>query len=421
MGRPDVVLLVTGSTHGKMEVCNCAGDTMAGGLSRRGGLVASYRAVFPHTLLIDTGDVFWIDQHDIVNLFVMKAYRRMGYDAVVLGDQEWLADNAFLKMAMPAGDTKYLSTTVTPKEKDPPLPLAREIRRTWGTVRLAVLSDIRAEAFLFFPKSRYEQLDFTNPAALKARIAELKKAGYTVVVAIHGGKSDTAKAVAEWDADLFLRGHSEKSSKTVQRIDGKPVVQVAGPDYVAAVALKIQGGRIAEIEYRLETVDKKWPVDKRMLEIYQAYAHTAMRKTLDAKRKKGLDFVSSETCGQCHARQYETWRKSKHADAWRTLEKVKRTGDPNCATCHTLGFGMEKGFYTYKTTPKHAGVNCQSCHRFSVAEHQAENFKRPKVDANTCTTCHTPVTDPKFQENLNRRFKAIGRNVSKKPATRPSP
>ena len=151
-----------------------------------------------------------------------------------------------------------------------------------------------------------------------------------------------------------------------------------------------------------------------MLEIYQAYARDALRSELDKKRKKGLDFVPSETCGQCHEKNLANWKKTKHARAYKTLQRVKRQGDPNCISCHTLGFGMEKGFYTPETTHKLGGVNCQNCHRFNVAEHQKKGFIRPKVTAETCETCHTPVTDPKFLDLQEKRFKTLRLNPQTK-------
>ena len=75
---------------------------------------------------------------------------------------------------------------------------------------------------------------------------------------------------------------------------------------------------------------------------------------------------------------------------------VEITGDPNCLMCHTSGFGAEKGFYTLQKPPALAGVHCQNCHRFNSDEHLRKGFAFTKVSENVCTSCHTPVTDPKF-------------------------
>ncbi len=408
MGSPDVVLIVTGSTHGMLEVCNCSGP-MPGGLARRSGLVVSYRKAYDgRVVLLDTGDVFWIDPGDVRNRHVVRGCRAMGYDAIVLGDQEWAASNAQLAEVFPPGSaTACLSTTVSAEGLN--LPLARVIKRQFGDSKLAIVSDIRAEAFLFFDRNRYKQLNFMPHEELRELMQGLQDEGYAVVAVVHGRQADLEKAAAEMPADLILRGHTKKSSDSLRDVSGKPVVQVGGSEHAAVVGLRISpDGDIEQVEYRLDVIDDRWPLDKRMLEIYQAYAHEAMRVALDAKRKRSFDMMPAEKCGQCHRYQYEAWQASRHARAYQTLQRVGRTGDPNCLGCHTLGFGMEGGFYTFEKTPALAGVHCQNCHRFGYEEHRESGFEAPKVSDAVCTSCHTPVTDPHFSQHRRKRFMDMG-------------
>ena len=396
MGEPDVVLLVTGGTHGLLEVCNCSGP-MAGGLARRSGLVRSYRAAFDNTFCLDSGDVFWVEPKGIQNRYVLKAYRQIGYDAVVLGDQEWAMDQATLTQRLTAVPAVYLSTTVAPVGGKGKLPVVEVIERRWGDLKLAVVSDVEPDAFMFVRPERVKQLAFRPPEELARRVRGLKDAGFLVVLVCHGGAEYVLARARGVDADLIVRGHTSRPEKKLLRAAGKPVVKVGGTGTLGAVALKVRDGKIADIELRCELVDTRWPMDQRLLHTYQAYAHVAMRAALDAERRKGLEFVPSATCGKCHRQQHAKWQQGPHARAYKTLVRVKRTGDPNCLTCHTTGFGTEEGFYTIEKTPQLAGVNCQDCHRIGHAEHikRPAAGKRP-VDEDVCTSCHTPVTAPKF-------------------------
>ena len=90
LGKPDLVLLITGATHGRMEVCNCSGP-MPGGLSRRSGLFASYRKAHRAVAAIDTGEAFWLNPQDLRNRYMLPAYQLLDYHAVVLGDNAWRA------------------------------------------------------------------------------------------------------------------------------------------------------------------------------------------------------------------------------------------------------------------------------------------------------------------------------------------
>lgn len=407
--NPDALILFTGQNSGKLEVCNCAGP-MPGGLARRSGLAISYRDSFENILLVDTGDLFSIYPDSLANKYILKAYRLMQYDAITLGDQEWDASHKKLYSLLRSGKMQYLSTSIKPLAKNPALPLKDAITRSYPRIKIAIVSWILPEAFLFFPEARKKKLAFKTARQMQSKIDNLKKAGYCVGAILHGEEEEVLTAADKINADFFLRGHSEFSEiKPLVSKAGKKIFLAGTPDYVGVLAIfKTHESQKYSFEYRIELVDKRWPVDKRMLEIYQAYAHAEMRKQLDAERKKSLNFVASKKCGQCHAAQYAVWEKSAHSKAWLSLAKVKRTIDPNCVTCHSLGFGMQKGFYTFQKTPELAGVHCQSCHRINISEHLKPGFKAMPVTKIVCETCHTPVTDPRFDSKQISRFKKMG-------------
>ena len=395
MGTPDIVLLVTGCTNGVLETCNCT-RIMPGGLARRSGLASSYRSAFPNVFLLDTGDALWIEQPDDPrNEYLLRGYRQIGYDALVLADQEWSIPLPLLRRWMSAGRMAYLSTTVRP-DADARLPLTDVVTREWGDVKLAVLSDIRRDALQFMGGKKLEGLAFSPPEKLTERVAALKRAGYVVVISPHGVDLQLEATAKSCDADLLLPGHIGITELQLRSVSGKPAARVGGSGHVGVFAMKVSGGRIADLEYRAELVDRRWPGDRELIRTYEAYTHVAMRRALDAKRKKGLAYMPSAQCGKCHQPQYEAWQKSAHAHAWRTLVKAKRTGDPNCLMCHTSGFGTEKGFYTIDKTPKLANVNCQDCHRFNDPEHRAKGFRAAPIGKKLCTSCHTRTTDPSF-------------------------
>jgi len=400
LGRPDAVILITGSNNGRLEVCNCAGE-MAGGLSRRSGLFQSYRAAFSHVLAIDAGGAFWIEPNDPRNDYILRAYRLMGYDAIVLGDSEWFASNDHLKALLGDGGGNYLSTTVSPADEAVKLPLQTVIKRDWGPIKLAAISDIPRSSLLFFSAERIKALKFASPASLAAQADQLKREGNMLIVVVHCDDAAAEAAARDLRADLVIRRHTMRSDPRMQRVGGAAIVKVGGPDTVGVVAVKFTAaGAVAAMEYRLETVDGHWPVDSRVMAVYQAYAHAAMVKALDAQRSKGLDYAPSSECGRCHAAALKAWQSGPHSRAYRALVEAGRTGDPDCLTCHTSGFGTEKGFYTLDKTPAMAGVNCQDCHRFNIDEHLRKGFKFPKANEDVCTACHTPTTDPSFNYAL---------------------
>ena len=406
---PGVVLLFTGQNSGKLEVCNCSGP-MPGGFARRSGLISSYRARYKQTFVVDTGDLFSIFEKSLANKFIAKAYKMMGYDAVAIGDQELLAGCDALLKILQESKLQAISTNLKFKNNQLNSIVKKAVTYETQNFKLAILSAALPESFLFFPEKIKKEFKIESLKLLKKLSSEYKNAGFCIGIILHGSADEVAIASNELKADFFLRGNTEISEdEPLYTKNKKPIYLIGSPDDLGALAIsKNDKTQKFHFEFRNIIVDEDYPIDKRMLEIYQAYAHAEMRRRLDAPRKKGLEFVPSSTCGKCHEKQYEIWKKSRHASAWKSLVKVKRTIDPNCVSCHTLGFDMKGGFFTYRKTPELAGVHCQNCHRINVDQHTKPGFKYKPVTAEVCETCHTPVTDPKFISKEKIRFKKMG-------------
>jgi hypothetical protein len=111
---------------------------------------------------------------------------------------------------------------------------------------------------------------------------------------------------------------------------------------------------------------------------------------------KNSKFVGSEKCTSCHSTSHTVWAKSKHSTAFATLEKISRTSDPECVSCHVVGFSEDGGFISAQETPHLANVQCESCHGPSK-DHLENISEKPKGNASkSCKTCHTPPHSPKY-------------------------
>jgi hypothetical protein len=96
-----------------------------------------------------------------------------------------------------------------------------------------------------------------------------------------------------------------------------------------------------------------------------------------ASRADEIEYVGSKKCKMCHIKQYNSWKKTKMAQALEVLkpgEAVEAkethgidpdsdyTADSECLQCHTTGYGKPGGFVSVDETPGMAGVGCESCH-----------------------------------------------------------
>ncbi len=98
-------------------------------------------------------------------------------------------------------------------------------------------------------------------------------------------------------------------------------------------------------------------------------------------------YSGNEFCGVCHEQQAETWRFTRHAQAYDTLVKHAAERDAECVSCHVVGFEQKGGFGLDQPAPWLEDVGCETCHG------RGGPHLSPKrvVDGNynpVCSTCH---------------------------------
>jgi peroxiredoxin len=101
-------------------------------------------------------------------------------------------------------------------------------------------------------------------------------------------------------------------------------------------------------------------------------------------------YTGSEICGICHDQAHATWEYTNHAGAFDTLVTHGVSDDPECVSCHVVGFGQPGG-YDLATAPTHLeNVGCESCHGRG-GPHLSPGFVQDENYEPVCRTCHNPT------------------------------
>jgi len=279
MGRPDVVLLWTCGTYGMMEICDCAAGDWSAGLSRRGGLLHSYRRAFgPAVYALDAGEWTPLDPNDIRTPYVLDAYANAGYDALTLGVNEWSAGDARLAELLAGRPMRLLAGNISSPAAGE-LPLESELPAEVNGVRLAVVAFCPESSLLFLEPERREDLRVGTLQAFVDRVERLKRDG-RLVVAVVAGDDESARQIANAsEADVVVRAYTPKAAGSItQAAGGAWIVKVGGYELVGALALKVSGGKVTAAEFRAEPVDARWPIDERNRTLFRQYAAEAVRR-----------------------------------------------------------------------------------------------------------------------------------------------
>ncbi len=269
--EPDVVLVATGGTNAMMELCDCP-SSMTGGLSRRSGLIQSYRNAFQRVQVVDLGNALHYDPDERRNRFIPEAYAMLGYDVLLPGNHEWAQGPETLGERMTLDRPVLLATGVEVRNAPESLQLRRRLGVAIpGSEDIILLSALSGEALHFLPGQVRDRIEPTDLEKLGDLALKLRRSGKVVVVLVHGSASFARQVAREAGPVLILRGQGDQPRSHVDRAGASRIVTVGGSQVVSVVALKVKSPEQIEMDLRLETVDTRWPIDPRLLNLYRQY------------------------------------------------------------------------------------------------------------------------------------------------------
>jgi hypothetical protein len=119
-------------------------------------------------------------------------------------------------------------------------------------------------------------------------------------------------------------------------------------------------------------------------------------------------YVGAEACADCHAAAVDFWSKTRHAQAWATLEHAGKQNDYECIGCHVTGW-EDPGGSTMAKNDALRNVQCETCHGPGSIHVDKEGQETPKAIVENpardlcADRCHTPQHSDTFQREAYLR------------------
>lgn len=350
-----LTILYTGSINGELEPCGCSPKTDFGGLARLSGFISENKKALSPYVLLDAGNFTDKDtpQGRLKADALLKSFSLIQYDAVAFSERE----NSFSEDFFP--------------------PLLREYKTPalFGRSHSIVL---KRDAFNI------------NVSASPAKYID-----GNLNILLTSLPVSEASLIKGWDVIITSSGEKLDGPLTVNNtiiVAGYPQGEKLG---ILTLGIKSDGAVVLRHDWQLLGIDIR--EDARVRDILNDYDTKVAQLLRESERPSAANtYLGAAKCAECHQPFEESWKKTRHATAFKSLQQAGKSNDPECIVCHAVGFGEEGGFYSMDTTPGLANVQCEECHGLN-REHISD-FSRPMkpVTAAVCLKCHIRENSPDF-------------------------
>ncbi|RME03642.1 MAG: hypothetical protein D6805_05740 [Planctomycetota bacterium] len=383
----DLWLAFSGEEQGNLAPCGCS-EGLLGGLMRRDSLLQFLRKCTP-VLPVAMGD--WLERpnrHGQIKLkYLQQAASKMRYSLACLGELDLALWKARLSLPVP----RPLAANVFTGAK----PLFSSYRVVEvSQKRLGFIGVLGKE---FLPDTIALGLELKDPLQVSAKVAQRLRPQVDFLILLWHGTPPSNPPT--W-ADLTVGGHrsekfffdsKKKLLRTVQKAKG-----------VALIGLRFLEDEVRMERFQEGYLDDFVPDSPRMLRLYRRYVQEVAQAGLSIEKERrfaqGVFYVGSQRCLACHSYAANVWKNSAHAHAFATLKQKGQHKNPDCLTCHTVGYRYYTGYENEQLTSHLKNVGCESCHG-PGSEHvrlPQKGYGRTRGKA-TCLLCHTPDNSPKFR------------------------
>jgi len=354
-----------------------------------------------HVLAVDAGNVMPNYPNPIKVEYLARAMARARYDAVGLGEAEFLLGVERLRDLRRRDGLPMVCANVRTAAGEYVVP-PHAVREVAG-MRVGIFAVIADRAW-GFPRREWREGLTVEPPAAAARREVRALADCDVVVALaHQGVGESAELARQVEgSDLLVAGRTRRLLRTPRRIGGTLLV-APGPAgrVLGGVTLQRRGkGGEVRLGHDLTVLSARIPEAPWVMDLYGKYVEEANEAPPPDWSQTPIPprYEPAEACKACHEDEYAHWRTTAHAHALGSVRRAGRRRDPECLLCHTMGLGREGGFVSMEKTLGLGRVTCQACH-VVTSDHEEKGVKpdpRMRISSRLCSSCHGPVQSPDF-------------------------
>ncbi len=431
-GKPvrDLTVIFTGDTNGFLEHCGCKVN-QSGGVARRATVLGRLRREHPGAPVVDLGNAFTRPENQTQLDYLAREEQRlyletmaaMRYDAAAVGMNELLFGSVWFRGATRGLAIPYVSSNVA--ERGIPLAPASRILHA-GSLRVAVVSAFEPPHGPGTPpqfEANTTALSISDPVSSLARAVPEVRDHADLVIVIGRLEPGTIRRVLRAVPGIDVIISNASGTSALIRTSGTPET-IGDQGFLGRTLVLYEDSR----NYGLESVNLLLDASNRVAGaktthhwlyedvpdqpgiramLNRFYDRVGTRDSAQASvrplfansaaRMTGV-YVGAARCAGCHRMEFDQWKSTRHATAYKTLLDAHRHYQPRCVVCHVVGFRTRNGYKLGSPEEPLANVQCEVCHGPGSA-HAAEpvhaRMERTPPES-TCLECHNPQHSDAF-------------------------
>ncbi|GAB4357622.1 MAG: hypothetical protein Kow006_25630 [Gammaproteobacteria bacterium] len=395
----DIVYL--GNLDGELEPCGCTEEGDLGGILRQTTHIDTLRKQYPDLFLLHTGGLFNVatSTDRITSRFILTGLLAQGYDAVGVQWRDLAYGQEFLaRSGLPLVASNWASSG-----------FLKQIDIRHGGRRVSYFQWLDSE------KSPYRKMKGEHfkveekTQALAEALANAHAEGRLTVLSSGMDRDTTLARLPLENVDIVILESAYEQYGEPEMVGSTLLLQPGSRGQrIAHLRIERDGrGRIQRYEHRVTPLPATVPDASRLADWYAEFTEALRNDYRErvARRKSQArqpsSYIGEAACAECHQKAFESWKGSRHARAFSTLERENKAFDANCLGCHTVAFNQDGGFVDPEITPDRLNVQCESCHGPGRVHAESEG-KQPlprkalAEDGPVCLQCHNRSHSPSF-------------------------
>lgn len=362
---------------------------------------------------MDAGDLFGLRNQEMKNQteFLCEHTADLGYRIFGVGERDLNYGLEFLREMERTHGFEFVSANLRDGSGEllfPPYAVTEV-----AGLSIGIVSVLEPQLRIVTMSAMSDEFQLDSPRdALDRVLPELREKTDLVVLLAHMPSREVRELLLEMGdtagIDIAIEGHDPRQYRRVNRV-GNTYLLAANDQgkYVGQLDMIVSSDGIQDATLTMHALDKESPEIEEIQTLVDDFkkknaAATGVVSSFVHTREQGSEkerFLGALNCQQCHMDEFVSYSKTAHARAFTSLTDKGQAANPDCVSCHVVGFNHANG-YDRIADPQIPGretlkdVQCEACHGYGT-EHDRTGAWLAEAKA-SCTTCHDEQNSPNF-------------------------